>query len=80
MESRPNFPIRALLAWLAVVADLGGTAGLFIADVPLALKVAVDTLEAIGFYTILVYYLGRKREWDRARPVSAAPRVTKPRH
>ena len=65
MASRPRFPARAFIAWLAVVADVGGTGGLFVSGAPLALKVAVGALEAIGFYTIVVFYLGRRREWAR---------------
>ena len=74
--SRPKFPTRAFLAWIAIVADLGGTAGLIIADVPLALKVGVGALEAIGFYTIVVFYLGRRRKWSRSRPPVATPPVS----
>lgn len=78
MDSRPKFPTRAFLAWIAIVADVGGTAGLFIADVPLALKAGVGALEAIGFYTILVFYLGRRREWSRGgSPSGGAPGRTR---
>lgn len=77
MDSRPKFPMRAFLTWIAIVADLGGTAGLFIADVPLALKVGVGALEALGFYTILVFHLGRRRQWDRS--VRAVPRPPDPK-
>jgi len=67
MDGQPKFPTRAVLTWIAIVADLGGTAGLFIADVPVALKVTVGALEGLGFYTILVFHLGRRREWDRSQ-------------
>lgn len=77
MESRPKFPTRAFLIWIAIVADLGGTVGLFIADVPVALKIGVGALEIIGFYTILVFYLGRRREWSRVgRPAGGTPSGT----
>jgi hypothetical protein len=65
MDSRPKFPARAFLTWPAVVADLGGTAWLCISNSPWVLKVCVCGVEFLGFYTILVFYLGRRREWTR---------------
>jgi hypothetical protein len=65
MESRPRFPFRALLAWVALVADLGALALLLLSTASILLKAGVVGLEAFGAYTLVVWYLGRRHEWQQ---------------
>jgi hypothetical protein len=60
MATQPNPLLRAILAWLAIVADLGGTAWLMTSDAPLELKLTVGVLEFLGTYTIVVWFLARR--------------------
>lgn len=73
MVTPPSFPVRAFLIWIAVVADLGGTTGLLMASVPQTLKVVVVGIEVLGFYTIVVFHLGRKSQWARGTAQTTAP-------
>jgi hypothetical protein len=69
-----------MLAWSALVADVAATAWLNTADVALWLKLVVDGLEVFGSYTILVYYLGRLKQFNESRqlqlPTMVAGRST----
>lgn len=65
MEPRPELPTRAILRWLAIVADLGGTAWLGMSNAPLVLKLGVGGLELLGLYTIAIWYLARRHDWAR---------------
>ena len=71
MGIRPRFPTLAIAAWLAFVADLGGTAALLSSDAPLTLKIGVSGLSAVGLYTIVVVYLTRRH--DSRRPPDDEP-------
>jgi hypothetical protein len=62
--TRPRFPLALLAAWLAFVADLGGTAALLFSDAPGVLKVAVAGGGALGLYTIVIWYVARA--WESA--------------
>jgi len=63
MPDRPRAPASALITWLAVVADAIALVLLFRSNQPLMVKAVAGGLDALGLYTILVFYLGRRWEW-----------------
>src|ERR1700679_741910 len=66
MPERPKFPAALLLTWLAVVAAGIALFWLVKSGQPLYLKLGVGGAEAVGAFTIVVFYLGRLREWTRS--------------
>jgi hypothetical protein len=72
---RPPSPLRAILGWSALVADIAATAWFNTSGVELWLKLVVDGLEALGSYTIFVYYLGRLKQFNESsqRPPPKTP-------
>jgi hypothetical protein len=65
--TRPRFPLAMLAAWLAFVADAGGTAALLFSDAPGLLKAVVAGGGVLGLYTIVVWYAARRHVWRSAR-------------
>jgi hypothetical protein len=56
-----------VLAWIAFVADAGGTATLLLSNVADAVKYTIAGLDAVGLYTIGIWYLARRHEWRTRR-------------
>jgi hypothetical protein len=65
MESKPTFPWTAVVAWIAIVTDLGATALLLFSDAPTSLKLAVTGVQCLGVYTITIWHLGRRHAWHQ---------------
>ena len=65
MPDRPRPPAAALVTWLAIVADAIALVWLFRSGQPLIFKAVAGGVDILGVYTILVFYLGRRREWVR---------------
>jgi hypothetical protein len=68
MPERPHPPGGALLAWLAINAQLIGLVMLFDLRHVLALQITIPSLDAAGLAAILIFYLGRRREWSDLLP------------
>jgi hypothetical protein len=65
MAERPRFPTRSLIASLAILADAAGVTCLFLADLPVVLKVSVGVVAAVLPIAALFFYLGERRGWIR---------------
>lgn len=66
-NGRPRFPTALLTTALAVVADAGGLACLFLSDLPLALKLSIGVPLVLVPIAALFLYLGEMRSWLRQR-------------
>jgi hypothetical protein len=49
------------VAWIALIADLGATAALVLSNAPAPLRIGVPSLQALGGYTILIWYVARRK-------------------
>jgi hypothetical protein len=65
MPDRPQPPATALVTWIAIVADAIAMVLLLRSSQPVAVKAVAGGLDALGIYTIFVFYLGRRQEWRR---------------
>ncbi|HEY8809463.1 MAG TPA: hypothetical protein VIM28_05525 [Solirubrobacterales bacterium] len=65
MPDRPQAPATALITWIAIVADAIAIVLLLRSNQPTIVKAVAGGLDALGIYTIFVFYLGRRWEWRR---------------
>jgi hypothetical protein len=54
-----------LLAWLTINAHVIALGALFGVYHSAAFKLAIGAVDLFGFSAMLIFYLGRLREWDR---------------
>lgn len=68
MPKRPRLPGPALLAWLTINAHVIALGALFGLYHSATFKLVIGGLDLFGFSAMLIFYLGRLREWDRLVP------------